>query len=190
MSTAGKVLVVLVLLMVPVWVLLASAVAQLNSAWGQSLAQQRDQVAKLEQDVLKNERAIQELTDKISLGQDERANNETVLLSRIFDVERSKAEVVKIQAAIKVQLDTLALAVKNAELARDQRLAEKENETKGKANAEQLVTEVSGQNAELMDQLTQLRNDFKSILESNKAMVDRMLKTRTTRTARPASYVP
>lgn len=189
MSTAGKVLVVLVLLIVPVWILLASAVAQLNAEWGQELEKQRTEVARLEQAVTKNQRDIQALTDQISLEQDTLAEHRTLLTAQLADVERTKAETVAIQAAIKVQLDVLNSAIKNAEVARQQRSAEKQSETEGKAKAEKEVADLKGQNAELMDHLTQLRNDFKSILESNKTLVDRLKKQPSQGTRRPAVFV-
>jgi small-conductance mechanosensitive channel len=110
-------------------------------------------------------------------------------MAQTADVERAKAEVVAIQAAIKVQLQTLGAALKNAQAVREQRIAEKENETKGKASAEKAVEELKGQNAELTDQLTQLRNEFKAVLQSNRALVDRLLKSPAPRrVTRPAAF--
>jgi len=189
MSTAGKVLIVLVLLLVPVWIVLASAVAQLNTEWSQAVKQAADRVAQLEKDVLKNEEDIRAWNDKIGLEQEALGQTQTVLLAQIANVERTKAETVAIQADVKVRLERLQAAVKNAERARDLRLAEKESETKGKASAEMLVGELSGQNAELMEQLTQLRNDFKSTLESNQVLVDRINKARRQPTTRSAVFV-
>lgn len=81
MSTAGKVLVVLVLLLLPVWIILVSAVATLNMEWTQALAKQTQQIETLEADVAKNQRAIADFQDKITLEQLASEEEQTVLRS-------------------------------------------------------------------------------------------------------------
>src|SRR4051794_19667549 len=111
MSTAGKVLVVLVLLVVPVWIVLVSAVARLNTVWTKELQKQEKLVDQLEQDVAANTKKIAELKDQISVEQFETGEHANVLRSKLTDVERGKAETLQIQTAVKVQLDTLKAAV-------------------------------------------------------------------------------
>jgi chromosome segregation ATPase len=189
MSTAGKVLVVLVLLVVPVWIVLVSAVAQLNAEWTQELQKQQAQVTKLQQNVAANEQAIMKMKDDIVVAQTTADEHATVLRARLVDVERARADAIQVQTGVKVQLDTLGAAIAKAEDARKQRNEEKQQEIQAMAAAEKAVTELKAENAELMSHLTQLRDEFKSLLESNKALVDRILKGRTQRAGRPASYV-
>lgn len=188
MSTAGKVLVVLVLLVLPVWIVLVSAVAQLNTAWTQEVQKQKDAVDKLEQDVAANQQAITKMKDQIVLVQNSAEEQSTVLRSKLTDVERARADVIQIQTGVKVQLDTLKAAVDKANAARDRRKEEKQQEIQAKADAEKAVNELKSDNAELMSQLTRLRDEFKSLLESNKALVNRMIRSGTQRTGRPASF--
>ena len=189
MSTAGKVLVVLVLLLLPVWIILVSTVATLNMEWTQALAKQKQQIETLESDVAKNQRAIAELQDKITLEQLATEEEQTVLRSRLADVERAKAEAIELLTGVKVQLATLNEAVAKAKIAREDRNKEQMNETAGLAAARTSVDELKAANSELLNELTQLRNEFKSLLESNKTVVERMLKSKTQRTGRPASFV-
>src|SRR4051794_848243 len=114
MSTAGKVLVVLVLLLLPVWIILVSTVATLNMEWTQALAKQKQQIATLESDVAKNQRAIADLQDKITLEQLATEEQQTVLRAKLADVERAKAEAIELLTGVKVQLATLNEAVAKA----------------------------------------------------------------------------
>jgi cell division protein FtsB len=189
MSTAGKVLVVLVLLVLPVWIILVSAVAQLNMEWTRELAKQAKQVETLQADVAKNEGEIAKLQDKIALEQHAAREQQSVLSGRLADVERSKAETTEIQSAVNVQVAMLQKALAKAELARQERAKEQQSETEGLAAARRSVDELKAANSELMSELTQLRDEFKSLLESNKVLVDRVLKGTTRRTGRPASLV-
>jgi len=189
MSTAGKVLVVLVLLVVPVWIVLVSAVARLNTVWTQELKKQEDLFDKLEKEVAANEVAIKDLKDQITLEQNETGEHLTVLRAKLTDVERGRAEAIQVQTAVNVQLDTLNAAVAKAQSARDQRKEEKQKEIQATADAEKVVNDLKAENAELMNQLSQLRDEFRFLLESNKKIVDRLNKSGTRRTARPASFV-
>ncbi|WP_406698867.1 hypothetical protein V5E97_08275 [Singulisphaera sp. Ch08] len=189
MSTAGKVLVVLVLLLLPVWIILVSAVATLNMEWTQALAKQTQQIETLEGDVAKNQLAIAELQDQIALEQLASEEQQAALRSRVADVERAKAEAIQLQTGVQVQLEMLKQAVAKAGIARDDRTKEQMNETAGLAEARKNVDELKAANSELLNELTQLRDEFKSLLESNKTVVERMLKSNTRRIGRPASFV-
>lgn len=189
MSTAGKVLVVLVLLVLPVWIILVSAVAQLNMEWTRELAKQSKQIETLEADVAKNEHDIAALQDQIALEQLASREQQSVLGGKLADMERAKAETIEAQSAVNVQVAMLQQALAKATLAREEREKEQTSETEGLAAARRSVDELKATNSELMNELNQLRDEFKTLLESNKVLVDRMLKSTTRRTGRPASLV-
>jgi hypothetical protein len=171
MSTAGKVLIALIILVLPIWIMLVSAVAQLNSEWRQALAKQKQQVESLEQQIAKNEQDIAQTRDTISTVLDTAQEQQTVLRSKIADVERSRANAAEILSAVNVQLSVLKGAVAGAEKARDQRAAEKMAEIQGKETAEKEVEQLKIQNNELMNTLAQLREEFKATLEANKKLI-------------------
>jgi len=187
MSTAGKVLTGLVLLMLPIWIVLVSAVTQLNASWREVLRAEVEKVAKLEQSVLDNQKEIQRLKDRILIVQVSGEEQATVLREKLADVERIKAEAINIQTAVKNQIESLTAAGASAAVARDRRKEEKEQEIQATAAAEKAVNELKAENAELMTQLTQLRQEFRSLLESNKALVQRMGRPRVQRAVQPGS---
>jgi len=187
MSTAGKVLIGLCILMLVVWIILVSSVTQLNASWRQALHDQEKKVEELEQSILKNQKEIAGLKDKILVVQVSGDEHATVLRERLADVERIKAEALNIQSAVKNQLTSLQAQVTNAGVARDRRKEEKQQETDAKAAAEKAVTDLKAENAELMSHLVQLREEFKSLLQSNRASVERMAKPRVQRAVRPAA---
>lgn len=190
MSTAGKVLIVLVLLLLPVWIILVSAVATLNMEWTQALAKQNQQIATLEADVAKNKRAIADTQDKIAQEQLASDEDQAVLLAQLASIERAKAEVIEIQTGVNVQLATLKQAVDKAEVARKDRDQEQKDETAGLAAARQSVDELKAANSELLNELTQLREEFNSLLQSNKTIVGRLRQSSSMRrVGRPASFV-
>lgn len=180
MSTAGKVLIALVLLVLPVWIMLVSAVAQLNSEWKQALAKQQQQAESLEQQIAKNEQEIAATRDAISRMLDVAQEQQTVLRSKIADVERSRANAAEILSSVNVQLSVLKGAVAGAEKARDQRAAEKMAEIQRKDAAEKEVEQLKIQNNELMNTLAQLREEFKATLDANR----RLIKTSSTSPSR------
>jgi chromosome segregation ATPase len=177
MSTAGKVLVVLILLVVPIWILLASTVAQLNTEWTQALAKRDQEITKLEKDVQDNERAILDLRDQIALEQGAMESEQAVVRSKLAEVERGKAEMIQIQTGVANQLETLQTSLKTAESAKELRNAEFKAEGAAKAAAEAVVERLKGENSQLMDQLTALRTEFKRIVDSNKKIVESLRKS-------------
>ena len=66
MSTAGKVLIVLVMLVIVVWIVLAAGVSQLNTNGNTKLHDLQTQVEKLEGDVAKTQADVVSLIDSTS----------------------------------------------------------------------------------------------------------------------------
>jgi len=171
MSTAGKVLVVLFLLVLPVWIILVSAVASLNTEWTQVLAKLEKQVVDLEPQVVANQAKILQLQDQITLAQKSAADEQTLLRARIAEVERAKAEVVQIRTAVANQVDLLHSAVQAAQNASSKRKDERDSETAAKAAAIASVNKLDDENTKLLDELLNLRKEFKQLLEQNRQLV-------------------
>lgn len=96
---------------------------------------------------------------------------------------------IEVQTSVQVQLATLQQAVAKAQVARVDRDKEQQNETAGLAAARASVDELKAANSALLNELTQLREEFKSLLESNKTVVERIIKGKTRQVVRPASFV-
>src|ERR1700730_8486843 len=85
MSTAGKVLSVIVTLMAIIWVVLSAGVAQLNRNWAQRLDEDKKAIEKLEGDVLANESAVVTTRDQASQEQSVAENELAVRESEIVE---------------------------------------------------------------------------------------------------------
>jgi chromosome segregation ATPase len=188
MSMTGKVLAVLVTLVTVVWIILSACLAQYNRNGTKAVDDLKKQFAKLEADLLTAQHGLQELKDKTYQEQKETENDLTVLQERQSDVEKALSEVIEIKTRVKYQLDGAEANVKAAESHKDLRIAQKKNETEEKAKAEAEVEQLKAQRTELVAQLTALRDKFKSTLDENKALVDRLIKGGRGST-RPATLV-
>jgi uncharacterized protein (DUF3084 family) len=187
MSTAGKVLTVLVMLVAVVWVLLTATVAQLNRNGTKAVQDLKEQVAKLESGVVTAARELDKLKEDTHTEQVKTQHDLTGLHARLSDAEKVLAQAREIAARVKLQLTDAESGVKQGEAHSAQRLAEKEAVTKEKADLEAEVEKLKAENGELLNRLTSLRDKFKATLRDNKEMVDRLMKSGGTRTARRAS---
>jgi chromosome segregation ATPase len=174
MSTAGKVLIVLILLVLPVWIIMFSAVAELNKNGTQAVQDLKNKVAKLEEDVAKNERDIVTLKDETTLEQESMGEQLAVLRSRQADAEKARSELTEMQKRVQYQLAGVEAALKNAQVTRDLRDAEKKTVTKEIADAEAGVKKLQEEHAELTAQLDRLRAEFKETLETNRELAAKL----------------
>ena len=171
MSTAGKVLIVLFLLVLPVWIILVSAVANLNTEWTQAVAKLEKQFNDLGPQVVANQAKLQELQDQIALTQMSALDDQTLLRSKIAEVERGKAEMIQIQTAVANQVEMLHSAVEAANNARDNRKAQKDAESAAKDAAVASVKKLDEENTKLLNDLQNLRKEFKQLLQQNRELV-------------------
>jgi chromosome segregation ATPase len=176
MSTVGKVLVVLCMLVAAIWVILFSAVGELNKNWTRTVANLKADVESLKADVAKNERDIVALKDEITLEQKATAEQLAVLRSRQADAEKARTEMTEMATRVKFQLAGIEAAVKSAQAASELRLTEREAEKKALDAVEHDVEELKIEHADLVTQLDNLRSEFKDTLESNRQLVDRLAK--------------
>jgi chromosome segregation ATPase len=185
MSTAGKVLTVLVTLMTLVWILLASAATQLNRNGAKALVDLKKQVTDLEADVVKSDHDLQKLKADTHHQQLATQNDLTVLAARQADVEKARSAVLEIATRVRIQLADVEATVKSALAHSEQRLADKNAEIKAKADAEASVEKLKGENGKMIARLNALRDKFKTTLQENKSLVERLKKAGAT--TKPAS---
>jgi chromosome segregation ATPase len=189
MSTAGKVLTVLVTLVALVWLLLAAGVTQLNRNGTKAVDALNKQVAQLDEQITKARTDLQKLIDSAKNEQHDMQNALTELQARQSGVEGELARSRETAARVKYQLETTSAALEQAKAGRDIRVAEKEAETKAKADAEAEVERLKAQNKESRDQLDALREKFRQSLRANKEMVDKLRGARPSGSSRAASFV-
>ena len=189
MSTAGKVLVVLVLLMVPVWIVLISGLAQFNRTGTAAFEKAQKEYADVMVKLAETEQNVAALRDQIGLAQDAMDRDLTVISAHQVDIEKARSEVLETGMRVKFQLDDVKATLANAEKSRDTRIAEKKAEIEALAVAREDVEKLKGENTALMVNLVKLRDEFKSLLESNQDLVNRLNKAGN-RPTRSASFVP
>jgi chromosome segregation ATPase len=171
MSTAGKVLVVLVMLASIAWPILTAGVTQLNRNGNKALIDLADKVTKLEDDLKTTQDEIVKIKDETILVQKQMVRDLAVTRSRQTKMEPVK-HLQEILSRVQYQLATLQETIKNAEQTAQQRAAEKVAEQKTLDAAKAEVETLKVQNSERVNRLTSLRNEFKTTLKASLDMLD------------------
>lgn len=187
MSTVGKVLSVLIVLVAIVWVLLTATVAQLNRNGTKAVETLQAQVAKLEQDVVQSARALDGLKEQTHVVQVRTQNELTTLQARIADVEKARSAWLETSSRVKLQLADAEALVEKGNAESKQRQTEKEAETKALQDAVESVRKLASENDDLLARLDSLRDKFRSTLSENRGLVERLRKSNQRPTTRPAS---
>lgn len=171
MSTAGKVLTVLVLLFSIGWLVLFSAAAQLNQNYGEAIDRDKKAaVAKAEQAVKTSEEAW--ATRAATVREQEQASLETTLAQqRVSTAKGLLATTLESQGRIRNQLEAMESAVKTAQAARDTRTKEREETETLLAERRAEVETLTKENADRLARLQDLRTRFQSLLAENTQLV-------------------
>ena len=171
MSTAGKVLSVVVALLAAVWVLLAAGVTQLNRNGTKAVEALKTQITQVEGQVVKARRDIATLTDQAYLLRLQNQNTLAALHAAQTEKEKARSQVLEIATRVKLQSDNVKATLEASKADNENRLAEREAETKAKAEAEALVEKLKAENGEKLATLTSLRDKFRAALQANKENV-------------------
>jgi len=167
MSTAGKVLVVLILLTSLVWMLLTAGVAQLNRNGNQALIVLTEKVAKLQDDVKKTQDKIVRVKDQTHVLQEKMDRELAVINARQNDVQRLASNVSENLSRVRYELATVQQTVQNAEQDRTERAAEVVADQKALDAARDEVKSLKATDEQLRARLASLRNEFKKTLNRN-----------------------
>jgi hypothetical protein len=176
MSTAGKVLSVLVILVAVAWIMLSATVAQLNRNGAKAVEDLKKQVAKLESDVVQAARDFDAMKESTHTEQLKTQNELTGLHARLGDVEKARSGVLETLSRVKLQLADAESVLKSGQAQSEEWQKEKDAEIKAKADEEESVKRIAAENEELLARLTAMRAKFQAMLQENKSLVERMLK--------------
>jgi chromosome segregation ATPase len=172
MSTAGKVLSVLSVLLMLVWIFLISGVAQLNSEHGKKVSELqkkadelRDQTTKAQDEALDTREAVVREQE----AKDRELRNARIELSA---VERQLTSTRERLSRLQFQLETYAKALTTSKENLDLRNKEKADLETAKANGTALVDKLRSENAERLDQLGKLRDEFQQTRQRNVSTID------------------
>lgn len=171
MSTAGKVLSVLVALLTAAWVLLAAGVTQLNRNGASAVEKLQAQVAQTQTSITKAKQDIARLTDAAFVTRHENQNALAGLQLRQTEVEKKRSAVSEMLSRVKFQTESVVATVEAAKAGSQQRKVEFEGETKAKSEAEALVETLKKQNSESRASLASLQDKFKAALENGRSRV-------------------
>jgi hypothetical protein len=186
MSTAGKILAILISLLAAVWVLLAASVTQLNRNGAKAIQDFETKVAKIQKELDETRVEVRKLADE-AFHERMRAQSElTSLQAKQTEVEKARSLVLETLSRVKLQLDGVTATVNRSQADSKQRLAEQEAETKAKADSIAAVEKLKGENGQLLGELSGLRDKFKASLKENHDLVQKLLNPRPGPT-RPAS---
>lgn len=173
MSTAGKVLVVLVMLSMVFWLIMASAVTQLNSNAGELVAKNDELIDGLQKDLTKAQADLYSLRKNLALEQEKNSLAITYVRGQISNTERRQADIVEALERIKVQVIL-------AEKASIQAIANKEQRTNDvadlqveKARLLDTVDTLKAEDSALREQSESLLTNLKNTLVENKKLADR-----------------
>jgi peptidoglycan hydrolase CwlO-like protein len=167
MSTAGKVLSVLVMLVLVVWIVLASGVARLNTNGNKELHDLVEKVAKLREDVEKTQVDVVGLHDQAATIQEKVDHDLIVLTDRQTQLKKANSQIRESLDRYKYQVATVEESAKNAQDLLQHRNAERDAEQKALADARSDVKSLMADSDQLMNRLNSLRNTFKKTYEAN-----------------------
>ena len=171
MSTAGKVLIPLIMLMALVWIASTAGVDQLNRNGNELLKKLQADVAKKNLDLKKVQHDISLLKDQITVQQERTDRELSRLRAGQTDVEHARSETSELLAEVQLEVANLDHTLKNARLADDRRLAELEDEKKQIASLETELKGLKGTNSKLISRIVDLQKQFQTSYKASLEMV-------------------
>jgi chromosome segregation ATPase len=167
MYTAGKVLVVLILLFSLIWVVLTAGVTQMNRNGNQALINLTNKLADLEEKLRDTQHEIAVTKDQTSSLQEQMDTELAVINARQNDAQRNSSSIRELLSGIQYELATVQATVQSAEQERKERYKEKDAETKALAQARDEVKALKAKDEELRTRLGELREKFKLTFKKN-----------------------
>jgi chromosome segregation ATPase len=167
MSTAGKVLSVLVMLVLVVWIVLSAGVARLNTNGNTAIHDLSEQVDKLRAEVDQTQVDVAGLRDQTSTIQEKIDHDLTVLRDRQVQLEKSRSQIFESLERYKHQLGTVDESVKSALALVQNRIAERDAEQKALADTRAEVKTLMADSSQLMNHLDTLRKTFQTTYQRN-----------------------
>lgn len=160
MSTAGKVLVVLVMLVSIACLILAGGVAQLHYNANQRLEKLESDIGKAQASIATTRGEIVQYRDQTSEAQEKIDREIAALRSQQNDLERSRSQIVNTLARLQFDLKTVDDTIAAARESVQVRIAEFDADTAAMADLRRHVEGLKASNSELMGRLQSLRDQF------------------------------
>ncbi len=173
MSTAGKVLTVLILLVMVAWIVMLSAVTQLNVNWHTRIAKQDADFDSAKTRATKANTDYLDLTEQTRSEQANKDRDLRELQAKIAAAEARQSSKTEDLTRVQIQLADYLAAVGRAEVNLVTRKAEKAKTEEDLAAKRVEIAQKQDENARLRDQLAKLQDDFKRLLSNNSKLLDK-----------------
>jgi chromosome segregation ATPase len=173
MSTAGKVLVVVILLASLVWMILTAGVDQLNRNGNEALIALTEKVESLQADLKNTQDEIVRVKDETYVLQDHMDREVAVINARQNDVQRLASNVTDNLAHVRYELATVQETLQNAIKDRTERAAEAVADQKALDAAKAEYQSLKIMDGQLRERLASLRAQFKQTLNSSAEILHR-----------------
>jgi hypothetical protein len=167
MPTAGKVLTILILLAMLVWLVMMSAVTQLNVNYGLKIDKEQKELDKLTVDADTANRDYLIVTEKARQEQDLTERDVRIKLDDVAQGERRLSTTLESLARVKLNVADYEVAAAKAKTNLDNREAEKVKGEEDKAKKLDEIAKAQALNADLKAQLAKLQDEFKKLLAEN-----------------------
>jgi predicted nucleic acid-binding Zn-ribbon protein len=167
MSTAGKVLIVIVMLLTIVWVLLSAGVSRINTNHNTKVFELTKKVEELQEQVKETQEQLESLLIQTPLAQEKVDRERAVLRAKQTDLERARSQVADDLASVKYELEIVEGTAKGAQTELEHRNTEHEEETKSLEKQQVDVKELMAQCSKQREELDSLRKEFLSKYHSN-----------------------
>jgi chromosome segregation ATPase len=167
MSTAGKVLVVLVMLAAMAWLVLIGGVARLNRNGNEALQKLADELEKIQTGLQESQQEIRALHDQTTVAQEQLDRDLHALAARQADLEAARSQIVETLTRVQYQLAIVEDTIKGARTSLEHRIAEHQAEEKAVADLRSEVRDHKTETGQLMARLQTLRDQFQTTYHTN-----------------------
>jgi chromosome segregation ATPase len=167
MSTAGKVLTVLIILAAMGWLILAGGVAQLDRNGNEALEKLEAALKQARADLAETQREIAQVHDQTSSDQEALDHQITTFRAQIADLEKGRSEILETLARLKYQKEIVDNTINAAKTQLQHRNDEHQAEEKAMSELRNEVQGLKAQNGQLMAQLHTLRGQFQKTHHAN-----------------------
>lgn len=187
MSTAGKVLSILVIFPALAWLWLASGLAELNRQFGKSVVAQEEAFSK---DTAQLETTIEEvsrLKTSIDLEQRVRDSEVTVLRGELSQLLGTESVTKESLDRFGMQLQSVAASGEGAERRLQRALRDLEESKAALATATAELEKLRGDNTRDRNQLDELRSHFQQLLTENARLAESQVRADEARRRTPGA---
>ena len=171
MSTAGKVLIVLIMLTAVGCLVLAGGIAQLHYNANQKLDQLATEVEKTRAAIESTKLDIANYRDQTTLAQEKIDRDVTALESQQLDLERTRSQISDTLSRLQYDLNTVNGSIAGAKDSLQNRINEFDADQKALADLRKDVQSLRSSNSELMGRLQSLRGQFQDAHHKNLEML-------------------